>query len=86
MSDHSLCCIRLIIFYQDRLGTNRWKALKKNATYCLNYHAVYMEGKFGNEMYFVISGEVEVSVGGERLGFLGAEQTTNVCFHDATLY
>jgi CRP-like cAMP-binding protein len=33
-----------------------------------------MEGKFGNEMYFVISGEVEVSVGGERLGFLGAEQ------------
>ena len=45
-----------------------------------------MEGKFGNEMYFVISGEVEVSVGGERLGFLGAEQTTNVCFHDATLY
>eukprot|EP01046_Picozoa_sp_COSAG06_P022539 COSAG06_NODE_1752_length_8463_cov_6.069943_8_plen_72_part_00 len=68
------------------LGTNRWKALKKNATYCLNYDAVYMEGKFGNEMYFVISGEVEVSVGGERLGFLGAEQTTNVCFHDATLY
>ena len=33
-----------------------------------------MEGKFGNEMYFVISGEVEVSVGGERLGFLGTEQ------------
>jgi CRP-like cAMP-binding protein len=32
---------------------------------------VYMEGKFGNEMYFIISGEVEVSVSGQRLGFLG---------------
>ena len=32
---------------------------------------VYQEGKFGEDLYFVISGEVEVSIGGERLGFLG---------------
>ena len=28
------------------------------------------EGKFGEDMYFVISGMVEVLVNGERLGFL----------------
>ena len=31
---------------------------------------VYQEGKFGTEMYFLVSGEVEVSRDGERLGFL----------------
>jgi hypothetical protein len=31
---------------------------------------VYQEGKFGNEMYFVLSGELEVSHAGQRLGFL----------------
>ena len=31
---------------------------------------VYSEGKYGTEMYFIVSGEVEVSHDGERLGFL----------------
>ena len=31
---------------------------------------VYHEGKYGTELYFVVSGEVEVSQGSERLGFL----------------
>jgi CRP-like cAMP-binding protein len=31
---------------------------------------VYQEGRFGTEMYFLVSGEVEVSRDGERLGFL----------------
>ncbi len=32
---------------------------------------VYEQGKIGSEMYFVMSGELEVIVDGERLGFLG---------------
>ena len=32
---------------------------------------VCQENKFGEDMYFVINGEVEVLIGGERLGFLG---------------
>lgn len=31
---------------------------------------VYHEGKYGTEMYFIVRGEVEVSLNGERLGFL----------------
>eukprot|EP01043_Picozoa_sp_COSAG02_P030124 COSAG02_NODE_1909_length_10419_cov_238.761725_7_plen_1462_part_00 len=31
---------------------------------------VYQEGKYGTEMYFIVRGEVEVSLDGERLGFL----------------
>lgn len=32
---------------------------------------IYEQGKIGSEMYFVMSGELEVIVDGERLGFLG---------------
>ena len=31
---------------------------------------VYQEGRFGTEMYIIVSGEVEVSRDGDRLGFL----------------
>ena len=32
---------------------------------------VYEQGKVGSEMYFVLSGELEVICDGDRLGFLG---------------
>ena len=34
------------------------------------WQVVYQEGRFGTEMYIIVSGEVEVSRDGERLGFL----------------
>jgi hypothetical protein len=34
------------------------------------WQVVYQEGRFGTEMYIIVSGEVEVSRDGDRLGFL----------------
>ena len=40
-------------------------------TYYVKDSVIYEEGMIGSELYFVINGEVEVTVSGERLGFLG---------------
>lgn len=51
--------------YVDACERDRSTRLKQS-----EFGVATQEGKFGEDMYFVISGMLEVLVNGERLGFL----------------